>query len=125
MADLIRKGQEWEAAKRKQWRSTEVTIVRGLEATPNVPATIGTTTHTVDSGTGLTYEEKTRDFIIDRALYVIAGEVTEPQEDDLIVDASSGTEILYRVLPQLGEPEKRWSDPYGIAWRISTRYAAN
>lgn len=121
MADLIQQGQVWEAAKRKEWRSVLVAIVRGALVAANVPATIGSTTVFVNDGEGVAVEEKTRDFIIDVVDYKFNGEVTEPAPGDAIVDYSSGEPIYYRVLPEAGGSEKRWSDDYGIAWRVSTK----
>lgn len=121
MPDLIQQGQEWEAAKRVEWRSVHVTIQRGLLQTAGVPATIGSTTIFASDAAGFTIEEKTRDFIIDATAYMIQGQQVEPTVDDVIIDLSSGSAIPYRVLPQAGGAEKRWSDDYGIAWRIHTK----
>jgi hypothetical protein len=121
MADLIKTGQQWEASKRKAYRSATVSIKRGASTTTGVTAAIGSTRLVAADSNGVMFEERVRDYIIDVADYRISGVAVEPNENDRIIDSSSGTTLTFQVLPEPGGAEKRWSDPYGIAWRIHTK----
>lgn len=61
------------------------------------------------------------DWLIVPADYVIAGEVTEPRDDDLIdeLDDDGNTIATYAVSsPTTGEPPWRWTDPARTLMRV-------
>ena len=45
---------------------------------------------------GVMFEERVRDYIIDAADYKISGVAVEPNENDRIIDSSSGTTLTFR-----------------------------
>lgn len=121
MADLIKKGQEFDAAKRKSYRSSLVSIKRGAFTTANVPAQIGLTSAAVEDSSGIVFEQRVRTYTIHVTDYKVNSVVVEPAPGDVIIDSVDGTARHYEVLPQAGQPEKQWADAFGLAWMISTK----
>lgn len=119
MADFIKQGIDFLQTVRTEVNSQLVTIKRGANTTENVPARIAGDREVADQfGTRVSGSD--RDFVIKATDYVIDGSVVEPEDDDIIVDVSSGTAVEYEVRPMEDLDSASWSDNYGVAWRIHT-----
>jgi hypothetical protein len=120
VADLLKRGAQLLASKRAETSAQLVSIKRGGVTTTNVPAGIARTQDLRDNG-DVVVNDEVRDFKIAATDYRFSGVVSAPAEGDIIIDASSGTSLQYRVLPLVGEQAARWADPYGVTWRIHTK----
>lgn len=121
MANLLKRGAQLLAVKRKEAASITVTLRRaGQSDTTGVLAGVARTQDLRADGDTVVNDE-VRDFKIEVADYKFGGVVREPAEGDVIIDASSGSTKYYRVLPLVGEQAARWADPHGVSWRIHTK----
>ena len=123
MADLLETGSNWLQSQRKQHASREVTYRRGTD-TVLVQATIGRTVFEQDDGSGIIIRTEVRDYLIDDADLVLAGEPTLPLSGDQIEEIDSTQTFTYEVMPIGAEPHWRYSDPYRRTLRIHTKHIA-
>lgn len=120
MSDLLDKGSAWLEGQRKKHATREVTYRRGMDAVV-VKATIGRTLFEQDDGAGVTVRVQVRDYLIDTADLVLAGQATLPAKGDRIDEIDAGKKHTYEVLPLGGEQHWRYSDPYRRTLRIHTK----
>ena len=123
MADLLDKGSAWLEGQRKKHATREVTYRRGVESVV-VKATIGRTLFEQDDGAGVIVRLQVRDYLIDTADLVLAGEPTLPAKGDRIEEIDAGQKHTYEVLPLGVEHHWRYSDPYRRTLRIHTKLIA-
>ncbi len=120
MSDLLDKGSAWLEGQRKKHATREVTYRRGMDAVV-VKATIGRTLFEQDDGAGVIVRMQVRDYLIDTADLVLAGEQTLPAKGDRIEEIDAGLKHTYEVLSLGGEQHWRYSDPYRRTLRIHTK----
>lgn len=113
---MLHRGANWLRSALKANASDSVRIVRGPHSTP-VVATIGRTHAERTTEDGIVLSTRIRAYLIAAAEYRFAGQLTEPQRGDLIVEADGAT---FEVLPPSGEPPFRWSDTGRTTYRIHT-----
>ncbi|MGD9856515.1 MAG: hypothetical protein AB7U20_16330 [Planctomycetaceae bacterium] len=111
MPDLLAEGAAWLEQRRTRHLASNVTYVRGAEQV-EVAATIGRTKYETDDGTAVRVAFTDRDFLVLAADLMLGGTVTEPERGDLIREGTGEFEVL----------DWRYSDPYRVALRISTKY---
>ncbi len=120
MTDLLDKGSAWLEGQRKKHATREVTYLRGANAVV-VKSTIGRTLFEQDDGAGVIIRTQVRDYLIDTADLVLAGQPTLPEKGDRIEETDAGKKYVYEVLPLGSEPHWRYSDPYRRTLRIHTK----
>lgn len=120
MSDLLDKGSAWLESQRKKHATREVTYQRGADSVV-VKATIGRTLFEQDDGAGVIVRMQVRDYLIDTADLVLAGEQSLPAKGDRIEEIDAGQKHTYEVLPLGGEQHWRYSDPYRRTLRIHTK----
>jgi hypothetical protein len=120
MTDLLDKGSAWLEGQRKKHATREVTYRRGANAVV-VKATIGRTVFEQDDGAGVIIRTQVRDYLIDTADLVLAGQPTLPEKGDRVEETDAGKKYVYEVLPLGSEPHWRYSDPYRRTLRIHTK----
>lgn len=121
MSDLLQKGSDWLADKFKTFASRSITYIRGVDEV-TLLATVGRTLLRLDDGMGRTWTEWTdRDFLIQAADLIPAGQPTLPERGDRIREVQGTTTYLYEVMAPGNEPAWRWSDPYRKVLRIHTK----
>jgi hypothetical protein len=123
MGDLLNQGSAWLEGQRKKHATREVTYWRGADAVA-VKATIGRTLFEQDDGAGVTVRVQVRDYLIDTADLVLAGNPTLPAKGDRIEELDASQKHTYEVLPLGGEQHWRYSDPYRRTLRIHTKLIA-
>jgi hypothetical protein len=123
VADLLSKSSAWLEDQRKKHRTVDVTYRRGVDSVA-VKATIGRTLFEQDDGAGVIVRLQVRDYLIDTADLVLAGEPTLPAKGDRIEEIDAGQKHIYEVLPLGGEQHWRYSDPYRRTLRIHTKLIA-
>lgn len=120
MADLLNQGSAWLEGQRKKHATRDVTYRRGMESVV-VKATIGRTVFEQDDGAGVIVRTQVRDYLIDTADLVLAGQQTLPEKGDRIEEPDAGQKFVHEVLPLGGEQHWRYSDPYRRTLRIHTK----
>ena len=129
MPDLLEQGAAWLDEQRHNHLTRTVTYVRGDDSV-DVQATIGQTNFRFDdrfsgaSGGGATIRHVARDYLIRTGDLVINDQVIEPRRGDRIREVIGGQALEHEVMsPNAsgGEPEWRWSDPFGKTMRIHTK----
>jgi len=123
MADLLNQGSAWLEDQRKKHATREVTYRRGANAVV-LQATIGRTVFEQDDGAGVIIRTQVRDYLIDTADLVLAGQQTLPEKGDRIEETDAGQKYAHEVLPLGGEQHWRYSDPYRRTLRIHTKLVA-
>src|SRR6185369_18090840 len=113
MANVLSSGMSSHFAALAGSASDSVTLHRGAKQTTGVKATKAPVR--TESTPDFNIDINNADWIIQRSLYRINGEVTEPQKNDVLEEADGQK---WQVLPLGNEPEARLSDQYGNAWRI-------
>src|SRR5690606_24277688 len=108
---------------RKKHVTREVTYRRGANAVV-VQATIGRTVFEQDDGAGVIVRTQVRDYLIDTADLVLAGQQTLPEKGDRIEEPDAGQKFVHEVLPLGSEQHWRYSDPYRRTLRIHTKLVA-
>lgn len=122
MIDLLQTGAAFLADLSSESAAVSVTITRADDEITGVAATIGRSQDLrFDDNTGIVIGHETRDYLIAAADYDFGDGPVEPQTGDIITDSSSGKAIEYVVRPTSGEDGARWSDRYGVRWRIHTK----
>lgn len=121
MADLLETGSNWLNSQRKKHASRQVTYRRDAE-TVLVQATIGRTVFEQDDGSGVIIRTEVRDYLIDLADLVLAGQPVLPERGDQIEEADGTQTFTYEVMPIGAEPHWRYSDPYRRTLRIHTKH---
>ncbi len=126
--DLLAQGSAWLEATRKASCSSPVTYIRG-NASVQVQATIGATDFQMDNGDGLIETFQTRDYLIQSADLVLAGEEVLPARGDKIqetvADPAGGVTFTYEVLAPGSTAVWRYSDPYRTTLRIHTKLVSS
>jgi hypothetical protein len=120
MSDLIQRGQVWQDGKRDSHRTSTVTIKRGVVSTTDVLATRGAILVQSLDDQGNIMTTRTLDYIIKAADYAFSGVASPPAEYDQIIDDVTGDTLTFEVLPAAGEPAARFTNSFGLAWRIHT-----
>ena len=123
MANLLQSGTSWLADQLKTHASLQVTYVRGGEQVV-VSATIGRTEFEIDDGSGIVQRLISRDYLIQAADLILAGNQTLPQPGDLIRETQGGSVMVYEVMTPGNEQHYRYSDPFGKLLRIHTKHVA-
>ena len=123
MADILETGSNWLQEQRKKHATREVTYRRGVDSV-SVQATVGRTMFEQDDGSGVIIRTQIRDYLIDPADLVLAGQPTLPERGDRIEEAEGGKKFTYEVMPLGTEPHWRYSDPYRKTLRIHTKHIA-
>lgn len=113
---MLHRGANWLRSTLKTHASDEVRIVRGPHST-TAPATIGRTHAERTTADGIVLATRIRAYLIAAVDYRLAGQLTEPQRGDLIVEADGAT---FEILPPSGEPVYRWTDTGRTTYRIHT-----
>lgn len=121
-ADMLQTGIQAHRAWRKAHFARTVTYERvSDDISFSVSATVGETRFRIGQGTGPDVLVRMRDYLIEAA-DLAAGGITEPQAGDKIRETLGATVHVHEVMgPGNGEPEWRWSDPYGGTMRIHTK----
>ena len=123
MADLLEAGSNWLQGQRKKHATREVTYRRGVDSVP-VQATVGRTLFEQDDGSGAIVRTEVRDYLIDTADLVLAGQPALPERGDRIEETEGGKKFTYEVMPLGTEPHWRYSDPYRKTLRVHTKHIA-
>ena len=124
MPDLLQTGLEWLSDQLKEHASREVVYERGAEQVA-VQATLGRTLLKLDDGYGGVRMEWTdRDFLVQAADLVLAGNAVLPQRGDKVRDTVGSQVFVFEVLAPGKEPPWRWSDPFRKTLRIHTKQIA-
>jgi hypothetical protein len=119
--DLLQTGSDWLADQLKTHASRPVVYVRGAEQVA-VQAVVGRTLLKLSDGDGGVRMEWTdRDFLIQAADLVIAGNPVLPQRGDRIRETAGATVFVYEVMAPGGEPPWRWSDVFRKVLRIRAK----
>jgi len=121
MADLMKTGVVWHAAKLKSYLSQMVTY-RRLSHTVSIVATFGDSGHEVVTPDGLVVEVHSRDFLFDVADLILNGVLTKPERGDKVefTDPDDGVKYTHELMSLSNEPAWRYSDPYRKKYRIHT-----
>ena len=124
MPDLLQTGLEWLSDQLKEHASREVVYERGAEQVA-VQATLGRTLLKLDDGYGGVRMEWTdRDFLVQAADLVLAGNAVLPQRGDKVRDTVGSQVFVFEVLAPGKDPPWRWSDPFRKTLRIHTKQIA-
>jgi len=122
MSDLLRIAATWMASKLKAHASTTVVYRRGA-AQVSIQATLGRTLFALDQQvTGVPIEYSDRDYLISAADLVLAGNPTQPADEDEIHETVGLQTHVYKLLAPGDEPVWRWSDPHRQIFRIHTKF---
>src|SRR6185369_15998516 len=116
MANVLSSGMSNHFAALAGSASDSVTLHRGAKQTTGVKATKAPVR--ADSDPTFNIDVNHADWIIQTTLYQINAAATEPQKNDVIEEADGQR---WQVLPLGNEPEARFSDQYGNAWRVHTK----
>ncbi len=117
MADMLRRGAEHLAARRRQHMTSTVTYARAA-ASVQLPATPGRTEYTQQDGDGFNSAIEVRDWLLTRADLVLDGQPAEPQLGDVI---TTGAGERYQVTAPPDNSDAALAGPYGLTWRVHTR----
>jgi hypothetical protein len=121
MGDLLNDANEWLAGQFRKHLAHTVIYCRGNEELP-VQATVGRTRLQInDAYGGVRMEWTDRDFLIAAEDLVFDGQAVLPQRGDRIRETRDARVLVYEVTAPAGEPEWRWSDPFGKLLRIHTK----
>jgi len=124
MPDLLQTGLTWLADQLKAHASRAVIYERTGEQV-TVQATLGRTLLKLDDGYGGVRMEWTdRDFLIQAADLVLAGNPVLPERGDRIRETVGAKVYVFEVLAPGKEPPWRWSDPFRKTLRIHTKEIA-
>lgn len=121
MADILETGSNWLQSQRKKHATRQVTYRRGVGSVP-VQATVGRTVFEQDDGTGVIVRTEVRDYLIDTADLVLAGQPALPERGDRVEEIDAGKKFTYEVMPLGAEPHWRYSDPYRTTLRVHTKH---
>lgn len=98
----------------------DVTYSRAA-ASVTLTATVGRTVFRRNEQGGAAVEFGERDYLITAADLILSGVAVEPAEGDRITETINGVAVTFRVVPVLGEPAWRWSDPSRTAYRVHVK----
>ena len=121
MADLLETGSNWLQDQRKKHITRTVTYRRGVDSV-SVQATVGRTVFEQDDGSGVIVRTEVRDYLIDTADLVLAGQPALPERGDRIEEIEGGKKFTYEVMTLGTEPHWRYSDPYRRTLRVHTKH---
>ncbi|MCA9178645.1 MAG: hypothetical protein KDB14_29490 [Planctomycetales bacterium] len=121
MADLLQTGSNWLQDQRKKHITRTVTYRRGVDSVL-AQATVGRTVFEQDDGSGVIVRTEVRDYLIDTADLVLAGQPALPERGDRIEEIESGKKFTYEVMTLGTEPHWRYSDPYRKTLRVHTKH---
>lgn len=116
MSDMLADAASWLTGQRSDNLSQTVTLHRGAKQTTGVKAAKAPVRS--DSDPQFNIDVNHADWIVQATLYQINSAAVEPQKNDVIEEADGQK---WQVLPLGNEPEARFSDQYGNAWRIHTK----
>jgi len=120
VTDLLASGVDWLRRTLRAHAAQSVTYIRSAERV-SIPAVFGMS-ETEDLGDGVIVQTRSRDFLIDRADLVIAGQRTEPQEGDRIEWFNRRDSMTYKFdVMAVGDESFAVGDAYVTGWRIHTR----
>ena len=123
MADLLETGSNWLQSQCKTHATRAVTYRRGVDSVL-VQATVGRTVFEQDDGSGVIVRTEVRDYLIDTADLVLAGQPALPERGDRVEEIDAGKKFTYEVMPLGTEPHWRYSDPYRTTLRVHTKHIA-
>lgn len=124
MRDLLRLGSDWLSDKMRH-RASSAIVYRRAASSLNLMATIGSSEFEVQDDTGFSTRVESRDYIFDRADFMIDGVETEPLLGDKIIEILDGDLTGgegYEVASLSGQPHWRWADPFRRRLRVHTKY---
>ena len=121
MADLLETGSNWLQDQRKKHATRTVTYRRGVDSV-SVQATVGRTVFEQDDGSGVIIRTEVRDYLIDTADLVLAGQLALPERGDRIEEIEAGKKFTYEVMTLGTEPHWRYSDAYRKTLRVHTKH---
>jgi hypothetical protein len=121
MADMMKTGVTWHAAKLKSHLSQTVVYRRGSLTVP-ISATFGDSGHDIVTPDGLIIEVHSRDFTFTVADLVLNGVLTTPERGDKVefTDPDDGLRYTHELMSLSNEPAWRYADPYNKTYRIHT-----
>lgn len=118
MADLLRNASAWLEGMRRTHATSPVAYRRnGTVLAAAAQATVGKTVAEVANADGSITQMTVRDYLIDAADLLLAGDPAEPAAGDQITDPAEANAV-YEVLALPNGETHRRSDPYGLTWRI-------
>ena len=120
MKGMLRDSQQWLAAQLNKHVARHVVYQRDRDEV-EVTATIGKSTYQQDDGEGTLTRAQVRDYLIDTAMLVIAGEPTLPRGGDRIRESDGDKVFIYEVMSLGSEAPWRYSDPFRLKLRIHTK----
>jgi len=123
MPELLKTGMDYLHDTLAAQNSVTVTY-RRVADTVDVAAVIGRTLFENDDEIAVIEKERSRDFIIIKAVLILSGSTIEPQRGDQIDETRGSTVYTYEVLSDNGAPAFRDSDDYDKAFRIHTKLVA-
>ena len=116
MADMMADAAAWLTGQRTEYLSQTVALIRGGKTTSGVKAT--KCPPRSESEPTVNVDINNFDWIIATTEYVINSVEVEPQKNDVIQEADGQK---HQLLPLDNEPEFRFSDQFGTAYRIHTK----
>ena len=102
-------------------RGVTVTVGRGTYVSAPLTATVGFSGSMSFEADGSTLYTKNRDYIIDKADYVIEGSVVEPKAYDIITEVINGEVKTFQVAESQGNGVAESADANATVWRIHTK----
>lgn len=120
MSSLMDRGMDFLNRSLQAAGGVTVTYARGV-TTARVPVVVGRTVFARNGVSGAAIEFGERDYIIAREDLVLGGVAVEPREGDRLTEVIGGLTVVFEVVPPLGEPAWRWSDPTRTAYRIHVK----
>jgi hypothetical protein len=116
----LENGAAWLSQQLDQFASVEITYQRGNQSL-TFPATKGRTSfEQVDANNVIAIIES-RDFIVTAGRLVFAGQATNPNAGDRIIETRNGVQSIYEVNAFGNQQPFRQCDPYGIKLRVHSK----
>jgi len=107
-------------AARKAQFATAIEYARG-EQTVALTATVGRSVFELVDRDGFPIRSETRDYLFLAAELVLGGQLTTPQDGDVIREAGDGAVYVHEVMAPGDEPNWRFSDAGRSLLRVHTK----
>ena len=102
-----------------------VTVVYSRGAvSATLTAVVGRTVFSRNTPNGAAVEIGERDYLINVADLVLSGSAVEPVKGDRITEVINGISLVFEIVPPLGEPAWRYSDPSRTKYRLHMKKVA-